>query len=290
MTAGGVHWLASYPKSGNTWVRIALASLVKGGRLPDLARGTELCPNAAALVWMEEVLDLPVVDMTTEEQALMRTEACRLYPTAARPPAILKIHDSYDPSLLAPVPCAGTILIVRDPRDVVPSLADHLSIGIDDAIARMGCPRFTISSRGAKPPIHALQRLGDWSANVRSWLDEAPGAKLLLRYEDMLAAPAASFEALVRFTGLQVDTAVIRESVAATSFESLRAEEARSGFSERRHNQKAFFRQGQAGTWRQSLSAAQAERVWNDHQAIMMRLGYRDDGTIADLPAGMQAS
>ncbi len=115
-----------------------------------------------------------------------------------------------------------------------------------------------------------VQHLGSWSGNVSSWLDRAPGPKLLLRYEDLLAEPAAALAALARFTGLEVSPAV-RQTVAATSFQSLQAAEALSGFAERMTNQRAFFRQGQAGAWRKTLSAAQAERLWNDHHAVMAR-------------------
>ncbi len=64
MRGGGVYWLASYPKSGNTWIRIALACLGRGGQLPDLAHGTDLCPNSAGFKWMEALLDVPLSDMT----------------------------------------------------------------------------------------------------------------------------------------------------------------------------------------------------------------------------------
>ncbi|MGC6329674.1 sulfotransferase domain-containing protein [Rhizorhabdus sp. FW153] len=280
MEARGVHWLASYPKSGNTWVRIALACLVNGGRLPDLSRAAGLCPNSAALGWMEDMLDLPLGHMTPTEQSLMRTEACRLYAETTPGPAFLKVHDAYSASLFAPVSCAGTVLIVRDPRDVAPSWADHMGVELDDAIKAMGGAHFAMGLAGMHQSSHSLQRLESWSANVQSWLD-APGAKLLLRYEDMLAEPAASLTALARFTGLPVNAALVEDAVTATSFQSLRAAEAQQGFRERVRDQKKFFRQGRSGAWKQSLSPMQIDRLWSDHHKMMARLGYGEDGTLS---------
>ncbi|MET0246608.1 MAG: sulfotransferase domain-containing protein [Sphingomonas sp.] len=284
MAAQGVHWLASYPKSGNTWVRIALACLGNAGRLPDLGKSDELCPNAASLEWMQDLLDLPVGDMTPGEQALMRTEACRLHGTATDGPAFLKIHDAYDAASFGPVPGAGTILIVRDPRDVAPSWADHLGISLDDAIALMARRDFAIGLPGRQQQHHTLQRLGSWSTNVQSWLDHAPRPLLLLRYEDLQAQPVACHRALSRFTGYPIDAALIEKTVAATSFQSLQAAEAQSGFKERGRKQRTFFRQGQAGAWRQGISAEQADRLWTDHHEVMTRLGYGADGTLSDVP------
>ncbi len=284
MRRAGIHWIASYPKSGNTWVRIALACLSNGGQLPDLSQATGLCPNSAVLKWMETLLDMPLNDMTPEEQSLMRTEACRLYGQTVTGPAFLKIHDAYDPALFPPTLSAGSILIVRDPRDVAPSWADHMGVSLDGAIERMARADFTLSPPGPEQRQQIRQRLGSWSGNVLSWLDQAPGPKLLLRYEDMLATPAACFVALARFAGLEVSPELVRKTATATSFQALRAAEDSSGFVERMADQKAFFRRGQAGAWRQTLSAVQAQRVWNAHHAVMVRLGYGPDGTLSSSP------
>ncbi|PXA96552.1 aryl sulfotransferase [Nostoc sp. 3335mG] len=284
MVAQGVYWLASYPKSGNTWLRLALACLGNAGRLPDLGAPDELCPNAASLEWMQGLLDLPVGDMAPREQALMRTEACRLYGETADAPAFLKIHDAYDAASFGSVASAGTVLIVRDPRDVAPSWADHLGITVDDAIALMARPDFAIGLPGRQQQPQALQRLGSWSTNVQSWLDRAPRPLLMLRYEDLLAEPGACLTALAGFTGQVTDDDLIEKTVAATSFQSLQAAEAQSGFKERGRRQRTFFRQGRAGAWRQGISAKQADRLWTDHHEVMTQLGYGADGTLSDAP------
>lgn len=281
MRGGGIYWIASYPKSGNTWIRIALSCLCRGGQMPDLTRAMDLCPSSAVLGWMETIIDVPLDDMTPAEQSLMRLEACRLYAQTATAPAFLKVHDAYDAAQFPPEISVGTILIVRDPRDVAPSWADHMGIDLDGAIERMACPDFTLSPPGPHQHPQIRQYLGSWSGNVLSWLDVAPGPKLLLRYEDMLAAPIASFTALARFTGLAVSPDLVQQTVAATSFQALQAAEALSGFGERLSTQKAFFRQGQAGAWQKNLSAAQAERLWNDHHHVMARLGYSAEGSLS---------
>lgn len=278
MTGRGLIWLASYPKSGNTWVRVILACLRAGGRAPDLAESAQLGRNSAELDWLESILDVPTEDMVPAEHVAMRAEAYRILAGTAQFPLCLKVHDAYDAELFPAEVTAGTILVVRDPRDVAPSWADHMNVSVDVAIERMNLPDFTLSRTEQEHRLQARQRLGTWSANVLSWLDAAPGPKLLLRYEDMLADPAGAVFKVAEFVGLPASPDLVAATVQASSFDSLRAAEAVTGFAERMEHQNRFFRQGQAGAWRNTLSSDQAALLWAAHGPTMSRLGYSERG------------
>lgn len=269
MRRRGIYWLASYPKSGNTWVRCLISSVLSGGATPDLNRLGDVVPSAASRVLLEETLDIPTSDLIASELAALRADAYRQWASGAH--NVLKVHDAYDPELFPADITAGTVLIVRDPRDIVPSLAHHLHFTLDVAIARLASADFVFASG------HPLteQRLGSWSEHTRSWLERGAGPLLLLRYEDLLADPIGRTAQLCRFLGLNAGAAVISRAVHSCCFPSLQAAEAASGFREKSKHQDRFFRRGTAGSWRDSLDSEQAARVLRDHRVMMDRTGYQ---------------
>ncbi len=279
VTAPGIVWIVSYPKSGNTWVRLLLSTLAAGGALPDLSRPLPHCPHSAARVWIENVLDIPTSDLLNDEVTALRKEAIRRVALVNKPPFWLKAHDSYDSDLFPAEVTAGIIHVLRDPRDVAPSWADHMAVSLDEAIRRMNLPDFTMAVTGADFRPQARQRLGSWSGNVTSWLDGPPGPVLTLRYEDMQADPTNAVRRIGAFVGLPTPPDIVAATVAACDFARLKAAEGKSGFLERMGHQRTFFRQGRAGAWRDTLTEDQAERLWRDHGATMTRLGYDRDGS-----------
>lgn len=124
MTRRGIFWIASYPKSGNTWVRCLIASLQSGGAPVRLGGLGDTVPNSAARAWIEACIDVGSGDMLASELNAMRAQSHR--EEGARRLCILKVHDRYDPGLFPAEVTLGTIHIVRDPRDVAPSWADHM--------------------------------------------------------------------------------------------------------------------------------------------------------------------
>ncbi|KAB7768843.1 sulfotransferase domain-containing protein [Xanthomonas maliensis] len=272
MSRTGIVWLASYPKSGNTWVRCLIASLRKGNAALTLDELAPALPNAASRAWLERHLEVDIADLTPSELQPLRGAAHRR--CAMQGSSVLKVHDRYDPMLFPAVATSGIVYIVRDPRDVAPSWADHAGIDLDAAIAQLA-ERTTVSHTLARYRPQTRQCFGSWSEHVASWL-HAPGPRLLLRYEDLLANPLQETARLAGFLGLPTAPARIAHAVAACRFEVLRDSEERHGFVERQHGQARFFRQGRAGAWRSALSAAQAARMLACHGPTMAWLGYHD--------------
>ncbi len=269
----GIWWLASYPKSGNTWVRAFLASLRRDGGAVDL-NALDI-PIAAARPWFDHVAGVPSSLLTDAEIEAVRPACYRVLAAEATEPLILKVHDAWQPALFPVDATAGVVCIVRDPRDVAVSFAHHLGKTIDEAIAAMADPANTIARTGPGLAAQLPQRLSSWSAHVESWLD-GPGVPVhLLRYEHMAADPASRLGGVARFVGLEASAEAVAIAVAASRFDTLQAQEAGAGFIERPARMAQFFRRGVAGGWRDSLTPAQANRIVRDHGPMMARLGYR---------------
>ncbi|MDR3514478.1 MAG: sulfotransferase domain-containing protein [Azospirillaceae bacterium] len=274
----GVTLVASYPKSGNTWVRACLTSLRQGGGAVDI--NALYGDGRLSRAHYDDALDVDTSDLLPAEFARYRGEACRAMLCDCPPPVVLKLHDAWLPfpgTCAFPLPADmidAVVFLVRDPRDVAPSLAHRGGYDIDAAIDRMADPAYPLPQQSDGIWAQIPQFVSSWSAYALSWLES--GLPLFLfRYEDLLADPISRFQAIARVAGFPHDAVRVGRAVAASRFDVLRAAEAADGFSEARLNPGArFFRQGIAGAWRDRLSVAQAARIERDHGPVMRRLGY----------------
>lgn len=276
---GGFVWLVSYPKSGNTWLRLALHSLLKGGAPVSFAIPFQFAPLVGDITQLEAVLDVEASELTAAELEEWLPDCLMLSAADAMDMQFRKVHDHWarTPSGRQRFPTAATraaIYLVRDPRDVAVSWAHHSNIGIDEAIDFMADIDAVLDRGGKGVRTRSLpQPLSSWSRHVESWLNADP-APLTLRYEDMLADPFSSLTRVAEHCGISADAAAMERAVAATRFDHLVNEETAHGFHIGQVPGRRFFRRGKAGGWRDSLSAAQAERIRRDHGAIMARFNY----------------
>ena len=283
---GGIVWLASYPKSGNTWMRVFLARLLADDGAPfdinhisrDLDEGLGIASERSAF---DQLSGIDASELLPDEIDALRPRVYEAAAARATRQMFVKVHDAYlrTPAGEPLIPLSATraaIYIVRNPLDVAVSLAFHEAVDFDRAIAQMGDGDHAFSSSLSRLPCQLRQRLSTWGGHVASWID-APGlACHVMRFEDMLARPDETFARAVRFLGLPVDDASIRAALEGARFERLRGEEERDGFVEKPHRAARFFRAGRVGGWRDHLSAAQARRVVADHRDVMQRLDYLD--------------
>ncbi len=273
----GFYWLASYPKSGNTWLRIFLQSLIAGGKEVNL-NALDLVSSVGSREHFDRILDIASSDLTDDEIARARPAQYAIESFEAKTPLLRKVHDAWGLTpdgkpLFPPELTLGAIYIVRDPRDVAVSYAHHMSWTVDRTIAFMANPSAVIALSKRRIALQLPQHLSSWSRHVESWLD-APVRLHLLKYEDMLADPVASFGGIARFLGYDLTPAEVEAAIDATRFERLRAAEEKDGFIERMTGAERFFRRGIAGGWRDTLSSEQAARIEADHRSMMCKLGY----------------
>jgi len=274
----GFYWLASYPKSGNTWMRLALWAL-NHGKPVDFAAFPYWIPLSASRLLFDDALGVESSDLTHTEIECLRPRAFEVMARNADQPMLRKVDEAWirtaaGEPLFPPSVTLGTILIVRDPRDVAVSLAHHMGMGIDEAIRAMANPRAGFCAQVRQADHQLWRRLLTWSGHVESWLD-APDIRLLLvRYEDMIARMPEELGRVARFLGWDTSAAALAAAAEEARFDRLRAQEERHGFAERPVSAERFFRRGKAGGWRDTLSPAQAARIESDHAAVMTRLGY----------------
>lgn len=279
----GLVWLASYPKSGNTWFRIFLANFLADGHAPLEINELSFSPIASLRRPFDETLGWDSGDLSPEETERLRPEVHLHWAEAARETHYYKIHDAYTflpdgRPLFPPAAVRAALYFVRNPLDVCVSLTRHN--GDDDfdrTIREMAAPGTTLCGLSDRQFLQLPQKLLTWSEHVTSWID-APGVRVLvLRYEDMKMQPERFFSEAIRLLGLPEDAARLKKAIEFSRFEELRAQEQKTGFHEKLSVATSFFRKGEAGTWRGELTARQSQRIIADHGAVMRRLGYLDD-------------
>lgn len=269
-------WLASYPKSGNTWLRAFLANYFISGpgpvpinQMQKISFGDSSAPSYAELGRCEPARLAP--------QQLAALRVRHLERVAGNAPVnFVKTHcinRKLGPHpLIPPRLTRAAIYVIRDPRDLVLSYADHFGLDHAGAVAAIASQQNRVPAN----PKTVMQFLGDWSGHVRAWTRARDFPVLTLRYEDMQADPAAAFLKVLKLIGAPVDQAALDQAVAHSSFDVLAAQEAQSGFREKGTAQGRFFRTGTSGHWREQLNPALAERIAADHGAVMKRHGYME--------------
>jgi hypothetical protein len=280
----GIIWLASYPRSGNTWTRAFLHGLAAVMRDPDVAEidinrieEGSVVENAAALY--PRFLNKPVALASAAEVARARPWVqAALVESATGRTMYVKTHNANALDHGAPLVnmgvSLGAIYLVRNPLDVAISYAHLNGTDIDTMIGMMETPGFGVG----RTTVNGIDRvhvvIGSWSENVASWTQPPHPAVLVIRYEDLLANPEAGFLKMTRHLQIQPTRAQLRRAIELSRFDRLRGLEDRDGFAERpRRSSEAFFRAGRAGQWREQLSEAQVARIVERHGPLMKRFG-----------------
>lgn len=276
----GLRLLASFPKSGNTWVRAFLTALVRSVDAFDI--NALEGPIGSSRPFFDDALEIETSDLLPDEERRLRPLAHRAVASQDRESFPIKTHDAW---LIAPgaseppfprEAIRAVILIVRDPRDVAPSLASYYALAIDEAIEVMSRPNFSsgTSKDGLRPQLPQL--ISSWSGHTMSWLESGLCVELV-RYEDLVSRPLQTFAAVARALNCTASADQLVAAIEAVRFERLQADERRKGFRESSPNgPSVFFDTGTAGGWRRKLTAAQADRIVNDHGVVMRKLGYVD--------------
>jgi hypothetical protein len=276
---GALIWLASYPKSGNTWMRAFLHNLLRNPDKPvppnELNKFTL---GDSQYAWFKLFTDKPATELTLEELAELRPKVHRAMMGAHPDSVFVKTHGYLGVSCgtaIHTMECtAGGIYIVRNPLDVTLSYADHFGLSVDEAIESMASE----GGISAATDVQLPEFLNSWSTNVKSWT-QFPNPRLhVARYEDMLDKPVKTFAGVARFLGLDPPRARIEKAVRFSSFKTLKKQEEEMGFIERSVHSKSFFRAGKRDQWKSQLSEDQVRRIVEYHREQMQRFGYVPKG------------
>ena len=238
------HWyIVSYPKSGNTWMRFLLAHvLFPGDDEITFPRLGSMVPDACR----------------TQDRDAMR-DGSAPFARCAHP--FVKTHDPYAPEY------RRVLYIVRDGRDALTSYYHWQN-------ARRETPLSLADIvRGDSPH-------GSWSKHVLGWMHGEADAKVVVKYEDLLADTAGQLRRILDATGVPAEDAAIERAVRLSSFDSMKRAEREHGLfdgGKAMSEVMPFVRKGKAGDWRTLFGEPELALFWQIHGEAMRAAGYGED-------------
>ena len=257
-------WIASYPKSGNTWLRALLASYYftnDGSFSLSLLDKIDAFPSDK---FFKEYNDqFSKVEDTSkywlkEQEKINKKNKITFLKTHS---AICKINGN---SFTNKENSIGAIYIVRDPRNVITSVSNHYQISIEDAFQFMKDEKRGIINKKDGRYL-GFQAVWSWSINQKTWVENKLFPVLVIKYEDLLNETYNTFRKVIEFINKISNSSKTfnkskgKNSIKNTSFEKLQRMENDHGFAEAMNkkgtNKKIkFFNLGQKNNYKNLLS------------------------------------
>ncbi|HET7717865.1 MAG TPA: sulfotransferase domain-containing protein [Bauldia sp.] len=279
----GIIWIASYPRSGNTWTRAFINALGHVIRDPnfgdiDINKIEEGSAAESKAELYTQILGKPAHRATDAEIAAVRPRVQAGIVKSLGRPVFIKTHNAnamdHGFPIINMAVSAGAVYIVRNPLDVAISFAAFSGTTVDQVIKSMATPGWGV--RTSRENVRIVT--GSWSENVGSWTGRPHPAVLVVRYEDLVADPAKHFGSVARHLLMTPTDEQLAKAIDLTGFERLRAKEAVAGFVERPDTTNQFFRAGRPGQWREKLTEEQVAKIVTAHKPLMRRFGYLPEG------------
>jgi len=271
-------WLASFPKSGNTWMRLLLANYFSPDQEVDFNHfDTGLI--AAGRRLFDEWSAIDSSELTNDELRECRGDLFRAIASHAPAPVYFRTHDAWTVSasgqpLYPPDVTLAAVYLVRHPFDVAVSMSHYLNLPLTAVAKLMGNDTFTLQRDPVGISVQFPQPVMSWHRNVSSWIEKSGLPVVLVKYEDLRADTAAALTSVLRSIVDPVDPARVARAVSLTTFERLQEQERSRGFNERWPAAAAFFRGGRVGDGFTVLSHDQRQELIAQHGPMMRMLGY----------------
>ena len=257
-------FLASYPKSGNTWLRCLIGAYLTGEVNPNYLPGpvdqADLKPYQYQAVAPRALARMTPPAVTALRGAVLQNLSCDDRNLIKTHHANISMHgQELFPAWLV----SKAVYLIRDPRDIAVSMAAHLGRSLDEVLEMMR-NEGTVLNRPDMPAL--MHFLTSWSRHVDSWM-RSEFDTLAVQYEALQDEPVQQLSDILEFLGYEPEWERVERAVEAASLESMSQVEQGEGFREARKG--TFF-----GGDRPELPTELRQRIETDHGPIMQALGY----------------
>ena len=268
-------WIASYPKSGNTWVRSLITSYLfsESGHFDfSLLKEIPRFPNAkqfSPLIDLEELKKDPIKITEFWSAAQFRLNL-------DNKTKFLKTHNAcvnYKGRWFTDEKnTIGYIYIVRDPRAAVCSYASHSSNSIKEAVGTLLNENFV----GLNGPNKLAETPGSWKINYLSWKKKKFFDGIIIKYDDLADDTERELKKILLFLQkkmkIEINDKKISNCVDSCEFSKLSKMEDSKGFDEATEGK--FFRKGKKDSWKNVLNDDLRKKIEENFRKEMIELGY----------------
>ncbi len=288
-------WLASYPKSGNTWVRTILGQILNDNfdseKIFETSKKIRLYPSKLDFINLDQlfqnkvfshdmkkvVFDKTVANWIKSQNIINTNKKLNIFKTHNML-CKLKIQNKFY-SFTSIENTIGVIHIVRDPRNVISSLVNHFSFENNDlALKFMLNENQTMGLEDNKIP----QLLSSWNNHYNSW-KRFPKNYFLIKYENLIDDPKKEVKKIIdylnNFIKIKISEDNLSKIISNSSFKNLKNLEARGLFDENAKNKKTgeiknFFNLGKKNNWKKILNKNILNKLEKNFHNEMKELGY----------------
>ena len=269
-------WLASYPKSGNTWVRLFLDFYINNHSNINNLKINQFPQK----IYTKDLIK----DFSSVKEFSVNCNLAQTIINMDNKIKFFKTHNSYwsvqNHKFTDETNTLGVIHIVRDPRNVITSLQNHYDIKDSEKALSFitNKNKFISNSKNENEIMHVIS---SWSNHYRSW-KKFKKNYLLVKYEDLLTDPKKEFERILRYlnkiANIKFDTSKFNYTLNNTKFDNLKKKENQNGFKELLNNdsliKKNFFYLGPNNNWRQRLELNIINKIEDEFKDEMIELKY----------------
>ena len=275
-------WIASYPKSGNTWVRSFLSAYYfsDDGKFSfELLKKIKQFPN-------KEFFDIKLenVDDASKNWLIAQKKIKEKKKTI-----FLKTHNIYGAykgnSFTSEEFTAGAIYIVRDPRNVLTSLMNHYSLNESEALKMINSIYRNLKDENDTDNYASYSFISSWANNYNSWKKSKNINTLFIKYEDLENDTYNTFTRIINFSNnlikkeKNIDDERFKSAIKTTNFDVLKKKEETEGFHEAVYSSKekkikTFFNLGNKNNYKNILKTETSKAIEEIFEKEMTELGY----------------
>ena len=282
-------WLASYPKSGNTWLRFYIISLLMGKQTNLNLNHLRAIMNYPHSTQFEDLVsnlfdfDEIAKNWITSQNKINSNKNLRFFKTH-------NMLGKFRGNLFTNSEnTLGSIYIIRDPRNVVTSVKNHYSLSNyeeatkfifnENQVLSLSDRQKDLYLKSKKFPL--TQFVGSWKTHYLSWKNMKKNY-LLVRYEDLVESPKNEFTKIADFVGnllkLKFTEDQIDNAISLSSFDKLEKMEKDNGFTEstidKDGKRNKFFFLGPKNDWKKILNNKTTSLIEKEFESEMKELKY----------------
>ena len=253
-------WLASYPKSGNTYIRSFLCGYYfsKNGKFEfEHLKNIEQYPD-------KKFFDTEIKSAKDASKNWIRSQ---IKINKNNKNFIFKTHSALVNLNNNPFTntnnTLGIIYIIRDPRNIITSIKNHYSMNYDEALNMMLNKKEYLYDKSKGNDLSRFTFLGSWSDHYKSWISSKNYNRLIIKFEDLENNKIETLKNLILFvnkiSGIQkFDDNKFNNAVKSTNFKNLKKKEKLKGFPEAAQSKNSnkiqkFFNLGFDNKWHKIL-------------------------------------
>jgi len=275
-------WLASYPKSGNTWVRSLLSAYYfseNGNFSFELLKNIDQYPQKK---YFNVKIDKPgeinsywdisqKKIISKKKIKILKTHNC-----------LLKLNEK---NFTVPEYSLGIIYVVRDPRNVITSLKNHYDLDYEQSINFMLNEKKYIYNTLGNKDYADFHFLSSWSNHYKSWINNNLFRRIVVKYEDLEKDTFKTLKNLITYinnlckVNEKIDETKVNNCIKTTNFEILKHKEIKEGLIENVYSAKTkkkinFFHLGSKNKWRKVVPKKFHNKINNIFSEDLKNLKY----------------